>query len=88
MTLALGELGDRVELEGEPVALAGDDESLWVAVRDPNRVIQVDATDRLPVARADLDSAPTSISIAPPGSPEEGSVWVAGEDGTISRIRP
>ncbi len=88
MSLALGELDDRVELEGEPVALAGDDESLWVAARDPNRVIQVDATDREPVARADLDSAPTSISIAPPGSPEEGSVWVAGEDGTISRIRP
>ena len=84
----LSTIGQPIPLDGTPVALAAGDASIWVALREPNRVVEIDAGSRTATGAGQLEGTPTGISVAPEESPDPGSVWVSLEDGSLARVGP
>ena len=79
-------IGEPTELTGTPVAVATGLNAVWVATRNPNTVIEVEPATADPVAEAAIDGKPTSVSVPPPDAVDATAVWVATEEGTVSRI--
>lgn len=78
---ATGASSDAIPVPGGPVGMAIDDEGLWVASADGLSVTRLDPrTGTALAAPIPLAARPSAIAIS------EGSVLVAGEDGSLTRI--
>jgi YVTN family beta-propeller protein len=70
-------------LGGEPTAMAKDASSIWLAVPDASRVVQVDRASRRLIEKIPVSGTPTELAIG------GRAVWVASLLGsTLTRIDP
>jgi len=72
-----------IKVGGTPVAIAADDSGVWVVDNSRESLVRLDP--RRPEGKKDriaIPGGPASVAIG------EGAVWVAGGDGSVTRVDP
>ena len=77
-----GELIASIRLPAPPIAMAADDQAVWVALDRGETLWRIDPRDDVAVAAVRVPGGVIDLAV------DERAVWALGADGAVSRIDP
>ena len=79
---ATGKLSASIRLPAPPIALAADDQAVWVALERGDSLWRIDPRDNVATAAVPVPGGVVDVAVG------EGSAWTLGPEGDVTRIDP